>query len=171
MEEIEKLYNEYVVSGDTYKKIRNQLLLILNIELVFKSIERHERQLARKVRKNNLVERFFPERKGVLDAENSIYFEMMELMDENLDYFIAITREIDSENYKELTKLVDFLITHFVGNLLYYEAQIEGIYQALKGVNFIDNSKQNTREGIKAFVGKKVEEIKVQKQLAKKYEM
>ena len=171
MEDMEQLYQEYVLPEDTFKKIRNQFFLVLNIEMTFRHVQKHERELAKRIRRNQIVEKIFSGRKEVLDAENSIYLKMIELMEENLDYFIAITREVDANNYRELTKLMDFIITHFTGNLLYYEAQREGIYQALKGIQFIDNSKQNTREAIKSFFEKKVDELKVQKQLEKKYEM
>lgn len=171
MDNIEQLYQEYVVPEDTFKKIRNQFFLVLNIEMTFKHIQKAERELAKRIRRNQMIEKIFASKKEILDAENSVYLKMIELIEENLDYFIAITREVDANNYRELTKLMDFIITHFTGNLLYYEAQREGIHQALKGIQFIDNSKQNTREAIKAFFEKKVAELKVQKQLEKKYEV
>ena len=77
MDNIEQLYQEYVVPEDTFKKIRNQFFLVLNIEMTFKHIQKAERELAKRIRRNQMIEKIFASKKEILDAENSVYLNCL----------------------------------------------------------------------------------------------
>ncbi|MBR3211091.1 MAG: hypothetical protein IKF71_04045 [Bacilli bacterium] len=168
MKSIEEEYDEYAVSDSVKERIDSPLYLILNIEDFFKQVERDETFILRAIRTNHIVGKILPRKKEIFDEQEKVLREMIQLADENLDYYIAIMEEIDDKNYKELLKLMDFLVTHYMGNRSYYDSQLEAIQQAIRGIEFCDYSKRNTRMDIQKLVAKKIGKIKEQKQLEKK---
>ena len=168
MKKIEEEYQEYVVSEEIQKRIDSPLVLILNIDDFFKQVRRDEKFISRAIKRNRFVGKVFPKTKCVVDAQEEVLLEMFGLAEENLDYYDNILVEISHDNYQELLKLMDFLITHYMGNRSYYESRLEAIQQSLKGIEFSDYSKRNTREDIQKFFEQKINEIKEKKQLEKK---
>ncbi len=171
MKKIEEEYQEHVLPEKVQKYINNPIVLVLNIEDFFRQIRQEESFILRRIRTNHIVEFLLPRTKAILQAEEEVLREMLQLIEENLDYFIEITQEINEKNYHEFVKLMDFLVLHYVGNRSYYDAQLESVYQSFQGVDYCDYSQRNTREDIRRLVSQKIGEAKGVKQLEKKNQM
>ena len=168
MKTIDEEYQKYAVSEEVQERIDSPVHLILNIGDLMKQIERDERFIARAIKIYRLVGRIIPRAKPVLDVQEDVLEEMFQLAEDNLDYYTEIVCEINDKNYKELLKMVDFLVSHYISNRSYYDSRLESIQQAFKGIEFSDYSKRNTREDIQKFFEQKINEIKEKKQLEKK---
>lgn len=168
MKKIEDMYNEHEVPEELKEKIVDPYILVLNIEDVVKRLVKEEGQLLRTRRRNRLAQKISVFNKDILKTEDEIYTDMIGVIEDNLDLFTEVTEIIDEDNYQENVKLVDFMVTQYLSNKDYYNSRLKGVDYATRGITFIDNRKHNTHKMVKAFVTKKIIDMKAQKLLEKK---
>ncbi len=168
MIKIEEEYKKHEVPEDLKEKMVDPYVLVLNIEDVVKRLIKEEAQILRTRRRNRLAQKISFFNTDILKAEDSVYNDMVKLIDENLDLLTSITELIDEDNYMELVKLVDFMVVQYLSNKEYYKSQLDGIDYATRGITYIDNRKNNNQKLVKAFVMKKIIDMKAQKLLEKK---
>ena len=168
MIKIEEEYIKHEIPEELKEKVIDPYVLVLNIDDVVKRLEKEEAQLLRRRKKNHIAQKFAFFTTDILRAEDEVYADMVDLVDDNLNLLIGITEIIDEDNYLELVKLVDFLVDQYLKNKEYYNSQLKVIDYATKGIVFVDNRKHNTHKMVKAFVTKKIIDMKAQKLLEKK---
>lgn len=171
MEKIRKLYDEYQISEKLQESIPNPFYLVLGVEALIKEWIRGGKVLARKKRKNRIVQKLVREPNEILKGEEECFTGMENCIEDNIDMMAEILEVLSEENFEELRKLVDFIVIRFTENQKYWQSRLESLKIALNGIQYFDPRVENQHEKVKAFVEEKLTAMKTAKQLEKKSEI
>lgn len=160
MKTIEEEYKEHVVPEEVSKELTDPYSLVLNIEFFIKELEKEERRVLRRKRRNRLAQRVFISSKEILQEEETCYEEIVELIEELMDNYTEIAGELTEENFEEMLKLVDFLLVQYTNNKAFINGKIDSLEQAMNGITFIDNRNQDKREQVREFIKKRLASMK-----------
>lgn len=170
MKTIESSYKEYTIPKKVQEEMQDPFALVLGIEGIVKELEQEEKIVMRKRKRNHFVQLLLGDNE-FLKREDSYWEQLFQILEDNLDLLVAVTDLITTENYLEIVKFVDFLITHFTNNRSYIEGRLEGLNQSIKGIQYIDNRHPYTHKDFLEWAKKYIEQMKSTKQLEKKQEI
>lgn len=110
----------------------------------------------------------------LLCSEDYEYFQLdYELMEEQfqlgrdyMEYFQLIQDRVDDSNYKELLRLSDFTLKHYLNNFNYIDDEREGLALYYRGINSV-NKQEDTRIPFDAFFLEKIKEFHREKGVEK----
>ena len=171
MKTIEEKYAEHEIPEDIKDYITDPYLLVLKIDSLNKKLEREERQVARRKRRNQLAQKVFISERDILKQEESCLDEMLEILNDCLELLTSTVEALTESNYEELIKVVDFLVVQYLENKGYVAGRIETLNHAVDGFTYVDYRHENTHAAVKEFLTKKLDSMKKQKQLEKREEM
>lgn len=171
MNKIEEEYKNYQVPEEVKEEITDPYVFVLSIEEMVKQLEKDEKRVLRKRRRNRIAQDVLVSSRDILFEEGKCLNESLDLIDAFINYLISVTEIITEETLDELIKLVDFMVTHYTGNQGFIEGKITSLEQYLNGINYIDNRHQDTRKEVKEFLDQKIARMKKEKELAKKQEI
>ena len=164
---IEEEYKQYVVDEKLQKEVINACALAISMDEVYKGLQKDKRRVIRALVKNIILRKICFQTRDLLDEEARIFEEMIAHVDENQDLLTPMMEVTDDKTFQEVLKMLDFMIEHYNRNKEYYEAQLRAIDEASRGIGYVDNSKENTREAVKSFLEAKLMSMKEQKHLEK----
>ena len=168
MNKIEEEYKNYQVPEEVKEEITDPYALVLSVEGLVKQLEKDEKKVLRRRRRNRIAQDVYTSSREILFEEEKCLNESLELIDAFINYLISATETITDDNYEELIKLIDFMVTHYTGNQAFIEGKITSLEQYLNGINYIDNRHQDTRREVKEFLDQKIASMKKAKELEKK---
>ena len=131
--EIKEQYEKHIVPDEIKEDVPDPYSLVLNIEDVVKKLEKEQSRYIRHRIKNHIAQKFCMHTLDILKAEDKVFVEMIEWINEVVGWLIEITSSITEENYIELTKLVDFLVAQFEQNKSYYASRMKAVEEAQRG--------------------------------------
>lgn len=174
IETIEKEYEEFdnlyeVRSLEDLDAIIEQQILTISEDVV----------LIKKEYKSNRKDKFFANIRNKIP----IIFEEeeIEFYDEELEYIVKLSciAEMhvnqlesillcsDEQNFKELTKLLSFMVYYYQKNSDYIDSQIDSLEYAYKGYSYVNNSEEDNFVVIDEFFRKKINEYSPTKPVEK----
>ena len=171
MKKIEEAYQTHKLPEDLKEEITDPYALVLSIDSLVEEWEREEKETLRKRRKNHFFQKIIFGQKDILQREDSYLEQFQDLLEDNMDFTVGVLEVLTDENFLELARLVDFIVTHYIGNKGYINSRIEGLNQAMNGIRYVDNRHSYTHEELKEFVTKLLEKMKKEKQLEKKQDV
>ncbi len=165
--QIEEEYKKHVVPEDLVESIENPYILILNIEDNVKELEKTEKKIIKKKRRNRAAQTIFLSGREVLKEEELYYDQVLELINDNIILMYNVGSVVDPENLSDMIKLIDFMVTKYTDNMAYFASLIEGLDLSMQGISFVDNSKTYSHPAVKEFVENKINALKSAKMLEK----
>lgn len=165
IEEIEKEYEEF---DGLYKTERLEELHAIIEQQILTMTE--DANLIRKEYKNNRRDKFF----ASIRNKFPIIFEEEEIdyYDDEIEFIVkqtciadmlinqmqAILLYADETNFKELTKLLSFMVLYYQKNSDYIDSQIDALEFKYKGFGYINNREEDNFMIVDEFFRKKINE-------------
>lgn len=168
MATIEESYNAHKLPEELKEDILDPYCLVLNIDGLVAEWEKEQKETLKKRRKNHIFQKIVIGGSELLQREDAYLEQYQDLLEDNMNFAVGVLEVLTEENFLELARLVDFIVTHFVGNKQHIQSKIEGLNYEIKGIHYMDNRYSYTHEELKDFVMKLLGTWKEEKQLEKK---
>ena len=170
LESLEKEYANYVVGEnavDNFDEFDLYLYKVTDgidnyLERAFNQIQTNEKWQRRAKIRNKFPILFAKEGLEEYDYDNMILMEMSNLAIYNLDYFCSIRELANQDNFKELNKLINFLLDYIEKDNEYLELKRKTVDGNIK----VDDYDYNL-ELMNAFVNLKLSKLEKQKQYSR----
>lgn len=176
MNELEKEYATHFLPDEIRKCLLDGTYLELNIADIQVELAKTSKKIYRDLIKNSIAGKckkalsivFHKEDlERVLESDADYIVELLTHVADTGELLEEIKEVITEDNYMELAKLTDFLVTKYIENFNYLQGRRSILEHSLNGIEFIDNKNEDTREQVKAFVRGKLAEYRSGKHLEK----
>ena len=172
LQEIEEEYKRYPGKTSVIHSLDDFLTFMeIGMDDMEEYQKDYEKELkdAERLRKKEKFYRFFFFSNYSVDLD-----EIYELDREILKKSISYTKEIGKcfrkisalasiGNYRELTRLVDFISDYYLSQTGYYDYEREQLELFIKGISLFDPRYENTRDEFLKFLDKKTKELEAKK--------
>ena len=160
---VEDDYETYIVRPEVKLGIQDSTTLYLNIEAVLAELELSEKEIVKERRKTIY-------KTNLRDLKNtrSYYKKILEIIDKNIGALVFMEDVIAENNFRELVKLLDFMITGYADNVKHYQNKIETISYHPEGYDFVNERYKYNHEELMQFVKNKLKGLNSEKELEKK---
>lgn len=159
---VEDDYDTYYVRPEVRIGIQDPTTLYLNIEAVLGELELSEKEIA-KQRRKSLVKDDVRHLKEI----RKYYKKIIEIIDSNIGALVFMEDTITDENFKELVKLLDFMVTQYADNVKHYQNKIETVSYDSEGYDFVNERYKYNHEELMQFVKNKLKGLNSEKELEK----
>lgn len=175
MDSVKEQFKNHQVPEDIVKKIKDDKCACLNMESAVEALYRTEKKVYRQLIKNafkqeigELTESIFhvPDPR-ILIADEKYLNEMYALVEDTISMIEEMMPCINQDNYQELVRLLDFLVSQFTNNFQTLGRRRESLQYAKKGFGYIDGRCDDTREEVNEFFSEEIKKYKDEKQLVK----
>lgn len=165
MNKLEEKYYNHEVKEDFKEMIQDDTDLDMALEELIRYIEKDKRKIARDLLKNSAVRKIKRITQllsrddtisRVLDKDEELINELLEHIDLNLEYLEQIRSLITKNNYKELMRLVDFLVDYYISNLNYLQSRRTSLEHSLSGITYFDGARTDSRDEVNDFYNKTI---------------
>lgn len=175
MDSIKEQFKNHQVPEDIFKKINDDRCAYLNMESAVEALYRTGKKVNRLLIKNafkqemgELLEPIFhvPDPR-ILIADEKYLNEMYALVEDTISMIEEMMPCINQDNYQELVRLLDFIVSQFKNNFQTLGRRRESLQYAKKGFGYIDGRCDDTREEVYEFFQEEIKKYKDEKQLVK----
>ena len=175
MNSIKEQYQNHQVPEDILKTIKDDECAYLNMESATEALYRTGKKVYRQILKNSFLQSLGeitepiihqPDSR-ILIADEKYLNEMLALTEDTICMIQEMMPCINSENYQELVRLLDFIVGQFTSNFQTLGRRRDSLQYAKKGIGYIDGRCDDTREETMEFFKEEIKKYKDEKQLVK----
>lgn len=159
---VEDDYDTYRMRPEVKSGIQDPTTLYLNIEAVIAELEISEKEIAKERRKCLVKDSI-----GNLKKTRGYYKKILEIIDKNIGALVFMEDTIDENNFRELTKLLDFMVTAYADNVKHYQNKVETVSYHPEGYDFVNERYKYNHEELMKFVKDKLLGLNNEKELEK----
>lgn len=165
MNKLEEKYSHHEIKADFKEMVQDDIDLDMAVEELIRYIEKDKRKIAKDLLKNSAVRKIKrltqllsrdASISSVLDKDEELINELLEHIDLNLEYLEQIRSLITKDNFKELMRLVDFLVDYYISNLNYIQSRRTSLEHSLSGITYFDGARTDSRDEVNEFYNKTI---------------
>lgn len=175
LKDLEDEYSKFTTKSDFVKTLPDFICLL---DIGIDEIEVHRESIINEIKINckdqfaARIRNFFF---GVFQIEEVDYYTTDNTILENTNSFITtyeqyyqqLKKIATEENYRELTRFVDFICNYYNNQIAYFDTQRDILEYQVKGFNLTDNRFQDLQEVLDDFVNKKIKQYTSEKAVEK----